>query len=82
MTPTLVEVTVDGVTERPMTSDEIAQRQADEAEAQAAADAAAAAEAARVKAVQDAQAELAAMGLSDNTIATISGFPYPYSPAV
>lgn len=70
------------VTERAFTPQERAQREADAkaaAEAQAAAEAA---EAARAKAVQDAQAELAAMGLSDNTIATISGFPYPYSTEV
>lgn len=68
------------VTERDFTPAEAAQRAADEALfAQMQAEAAAA-EAARVTSIQDAQAELKAMGLSDNTIATISGYPYPYPP--
>ena len=77
-----VDATTGEATERPFTADELAQREADALEAQAEADAQAAAEAARVQAVQDAQAELKAMGLSDQTIATISGYPYPYSPDV
>lgn len=60
-------------TERSFTAAEKAQREAD---AKAMQDA----EAARVKAVQDAQAELKALGLSANAIATISGYPYPYPP--
>lgn len=70
------------VVERDYTANEVAQREIDRIAAEAAAAEAAAAEAARVQAVQDAQAELKAMGLSDQTIATISGYPYPYSPAV
>jgi hypothetical protein len=65
---------------RDMTPEELAQYEADAqatADAQAAADAA---EAARVKAVQDAQAELKALGLTDAAVATISGYPYPYAP--
>ena len=44
--------------------------------------AAAQAELDRIADIQEAQAELKAMGLSDKAIATISGYPYPYSPAV
>jgi len=40
------------------------------------------AEADGVKAIQDAQAEAKAMGFSDSGVATITGYPYPYSPAV
>ena len=40
------------------------------------------AEADRVADIQEAQAELKTMGLSDKAIATISGYSYPYSPAV
>lgn len=40
------------------------------------------AEADRIADIQEAQAELKAMGLSDKAITTISGYPYPYSPAV
>ena len=70
------------VTERDFTPDERAQREADDAAAEAAAAEAAAAEVARIQDVLDAQAELKSMGLSDQTIATISGYPYPYSPAL
>lgn len=61
--------------QRPMTDAEIKQLEADR-------EAMAAREAERIKTVQDAQAELKALGLSDSVIATISGYPYPYSPAV
>lgn len=66
------------VTERAFTLDEIAQREADalaEAERFAAAEQA---EAERVAGIQAAQAELKALGLSDATVAAISGQPYPY----
>lgn len=70
------------VIERSFTPHEAAQREAERIAAEAAEAQAAAAEAALVQAVQDAQAELKALGLSDAAIATISGYPYPYSPAV
>lgn len=66
------------ITEREFTEAERAQREADIATAQALAEANAVAEAARIKNIQDAQEELASMGLSVNTIETISGYPYPY----
>ena len=69
------------VIERDFTAEEIQQRQAEAAAAEAAAAKEAAAEAARIQAVQDAQAELKQLGLSDAAVATISGYPYPYSPA-
>lgn len=68
--------------ERDFTETEWQQREADQIAAKGLAAEAEAAEAARVKAVQNSQAELKAMGLSDQTIATISGYPYPYAPAV
>lgn len=68
--------------ERPMTADEEARREADRAASEAQAAQAAAEEADRVKSIQDAQAEVKALGLSDAAVATISGYPYPYSPAV
>lgn len=69
------------VVERDYTAEEQAQREADAIADAAAAAERQAAEAARVKSVQDAQAELKALGLSDSAIETISGHPYPYSPA-
>lgn len=70
------------VVERDYTTAEAAQRETDQIAAEAAAAEAAAAEAARVKAIQDAQAEAKAMGFSDSAVTTITGYPYPYAPAV
>lgn len=85
MTQAPIAVEIDAatgeVTERPFTPDELAQRDADRQAAEAAAAAAAAAEAARVQGIKDAQAELKALGLSDAAVATISGYPYPYTEA-
>ena len=77
-----IDAATGAVVERPFTKEELAQRTADQAAAEAAAAEAAAAEAARVRTIQDAQSELKALGLSDAAVATISGYPYPYSPAV
>ena len=83
----MTEVTVleDGSTvsvERDYTPDERAQYEADVAAHERAVTEAAEAERLRVAAVQAAQGELNALGLSDAAIATISGFPYPYDPTV
>ena len=82
----MIAVEIDATTsesvERPFTDEELEQRATDEAAAQAAAEAAAQAETERVAGVQSAQTELKALGLSDAAVATISGYPYPYSPTV
>lgn len=80
---TITTVYPDGTTEeRLATPEEVAQREADllAFEQQKADEAAAQAQ--KVADIQASQTELAAMGLSDKTIETISGYPYPYEPAV
>lgn len=67
------------VIERAFTAQEKAQQAQDAADHAAYEQSLADAETARIKSVQDAQAELAAMGLTPNTIETISGYPYPYT---
>lgn len=79
-------IEVDGstgeVVEREFTADELAQRELDaKAEADRLASVAAAG-AERTADINEAQAELKALGLSDKAIATVSGYPYPYTPAV
>ena len=70
------------VVEREYTHLELAQREADALAASQAKAQSDAEEAARVQGVRDSQSELKALGLSDVAVATISGYPYPYSPAV
>lgn len=75
----VINATTGEKTERQFTSAEIAQREADAAAEATRQQAEADAEAARIAAIQSAQDELQGLGLGDAAIATISGYPYPYT---
>jgi hypothetical protein len=73
-TPIAIEVNCETgeVTERPLTAEEISQREADAAAAATAAEEREAAEAAAVTAKASAEAKLAALGLTADEIAALS----------
>lgn len=74
-TPMAIEVNCETgeTTERPLTAEEIAEREAMAAEAEAQRLAQEAAEAARLEAQESAKAKLAALGLSEDEIKAITG---------
>jgi len=77
MSDTLIAVEVNcqtgEVTERPLTAEEIAEREAAMAQAEAEQAAREAEEAARLEAQESAKAKLAALGLSEDEIKAITG---------